>query len=77
MPATRRGSRPILAALGYRWDTYLDGERWRGVFLNPIMACPARLIAEEDCPFFKRRSFFTPYGDELRPNRRPGGPAAL
>lgn len=54
------------AALGYRWDTYLDGERWRGVFLNPIMACPARLIAEEDCPFFKRRSFFTPYGDELR-----------
>lgn len=54
------------ASRGYRWDTYLDGERWRGIFVNPLMACPAALIAEEHCPFFKRRSFFTPYADELR-----------
>lgn len=54
------------AALGYRWDSFLDGERWRGVFLNPLMACPRELLAGEGCPFFKRRSFFTPYGDELR-----------
>ena len=54
------------AALGYRWDSFLDGERWRGIFLNPLMACPRELLQQERCPFFKRRSFFTPYGDELR-----------
>ena len=54
------------AALGFRWDSLLDGERWRGVFVNPLMACPQQLIAAEGCPFFKRRSFFTPWADELR-----------
>ena len=54
------------AALGFRWDSFLDGERWRGVFVNPLMACPQQLIAAEGCPFFKRRSFFTPWADELR-----------
>lgn len=51
---------------GYRWDTFIPGEDWRGVFLNPIMACPRELIRRYACPFFKRRSFFTPYADELR-----------
>ena len=30
------------------------------------MACPAELLQKRDCPFFKRRSLFTPYADELR-----------
>ncbi len=54
------------AKLGYRWDTFVDGDAWRGIFVNPIMACPRELIVRENCPFFKRRSFFTPYADELR-----------
>lgn len=53
-------------ALGYRWDSYVDTSDLRDVFVNPIMACPRELIENRDCPFFKRRSFFTPYGDELR-----------
>lgn len=62
------------AALGYRWDTCVDGETWRGVFVNPIMGCPRELIEGKSCPFFKRRSFFTPYMDELR---RTDGCAAV
>ena len=30
------------------------------------MACPRELLANRGCPFFKRRSLFTPYADELR-----------
>lgn len=62
------------AALGYRWDTCVDGEAWRNVFVNPIMGCPRELIARGNCPFFKRRSFFTPFADELR---RTDGCAAV
>lgn len=54
------------AALGYRWDTVVDGETWRGIFVNPIMGSPTDLLIRDGCPFFKRRSFFTPYADELR-----------
>ena len=54
------------SSLGYRWDTVVDADAWRDLFVNPIMACPRELIEGENCPFFKRRSFFTPYADELR-----------
>lgn len=54
------------AEQGYRWDSYVQTEDLRAVFLNPIMACPRELIEKRGCPFFKRRSFFTPYADELR-----------
>ena len=37
------------------------------------MACPKLLLVDRGCPFFKRRSFFTPYADELR---RTDGQAA-
>ena len=60
------------AALGYRWDTFVDTEDLASLFVNPIMACP-KLLADRGCPFFKRRSFFTPYADELR---RTDGQAA-
>lgn len=53
------------AEKGYRWDTFVDADAWRDVFVNPIMGCPQELI-RQGCPFFKRRSFFTPYADELR-----------
>lgn len=57
---------PYFAAKGYTWDTYVQTEDMRGVFVNPIMACPRELLEKRGCPFFKRRSLFTPYGDELR-----------
>ena len=60
------------AGLGYRWDTAVDTQDLRGVFVNPIMACPAELL-RRGCPFFKRRSFFTDFADELR---RTDGAAA-
>ena len=44
----------------------MQTEDMRGVFVNPIMACPRELLEKRGCPFFKRRSLFTPYGDELR-----------
>lgn len=59
---------------GFRWDTFVPGQDWRGVFVNPIMACPRDLIRRYGCPFFKRRSFFTPFADELR---RTDGLAAV
>lgn len=57
---------PYFAAKGYIWDTYVNTDDLCGVFVNPIMACPAELLQKRDCPFFKRRSLFTPYADELR-----------
>lgn len=61
------------AAMGYRWDTYVNTADLENLFVNPIMACPRELLANRCCPFFKRRSFFTPYADELR---RTDGQAA-
>ena len=54
------------SSLGYQWDTFVNGDAWRNIFVNPIMGCPKELVEQEGCPFFKRRSFFTPYADELR-----------
>lgn len=61
------------ASQGYRWDSYVETDDLAPVFVNPIMACPQELVARRGCPFFKRRSFFTPYTDELR---RTDGQAA-
>lgn len=52
--------------LGFSWDSYVQTEDLKPVFVNPIMACPRELLEHRSCPFFKRRSFFTPYEDELR-----------
>lgn len=61
------------AERGYRWDSYVQTDDLKQIFVNPIMACPKELLEERHCPFFKRRSFFTPYLDELR---RTDGDAA-
>lgn len=65
---------PHFAGLGFRWDSYVDTADLREIFVNPIMACPRELLENRGCPFFKRRSFFTPYADELR--RTDGNAAA-
>lgn len=51
---------------GFVWDSYVQTEDLKAIFVNPIMACPRELVEHRACPFFKRRSFFTPYEDELR-----------
>lgn len=61
------------ANLGYCWDSYVNTQDLKETFANPIMACPRELLANRGCPFFKRRSFFTPCADELR---RTDGTAA-
>lgn len=61
------------AELGFCWDSYLQTQDLQGAFVNPLMACPREMLAKRGCPFFKRRSFFTPYADELR---RTDGTAA-
>ncbi|WP_455502241.1 rhamnan synthesis F family protein [Gemmiger sp.] len=57
---------PYFAAKGYTWDSYVNTDDVKAVFVNPIMACPKELLQNRGCPFFKRRSLFTPYADELR-----------
>ena len=57
---------PYFAAKGYTWDSYVNTDDLKAVFVNPIMACPKELLQNRGCPFFKRRSLFTPYADELR-----------
>lgn len=57
---------PYFAAKGYTWDTYVQTDDLKEIFVNPIMACPQELLQNRGCPFFKRRSLFTPYVDELR-----------
>ena len=61
------------ANLGCCWDSYVNTQDLKEAFVNPIMACPRELLANRGCPFFKRRSFFTPCADELR---RTDGTAA-
>lgn len=54
------------AALGFAWTSAVPTDDLKPIFVNPIMACPRVLVQERGCPFFKRRSFFTPYADEMR-----------
>ena len=34
------------AALGYRWDTFVDTKDLTSLFVNPIMACPKLLLVD-------------------------------
>lgn len=44
------------AALGYRWDTYVDTAALERFNDYPLMGCPEPLL-RAGCPFFKRKSF--------------------
>ena len=70
---TAMDARPELDFWGLTRHYAMQSRRFGGavpdlkpVFVNPIMACPRELLANRGCPFFKRRSLFTPYADELR-----------
>ena len=44
------------AALGYRWDTFVDTKDLASLFVNPIMACPKLLLADEPTGALDTRS---------------------
>lgn len=51
--------------LGYRWDTYVNTDDYKGYAFCPIMFYLKDMIEKQRCPIVKRRSFFTDYQDYL------------
>ena len=65
-PGMRRVLPPTSPHSAFAGTVFSTASAGAAFFVNPLMACPQQLIAAEGCPFFKRRSFFTPWADELR-----------
>lgn len=59
-PFTQRFER-----LGFKSDVYINTEDLEGFTYQPILFAPTKLMREQRCPIFKRRSFFHPYDDVL------------
>lgn len=59
-PFTQRFER-----LGFISDVYVNTEDLEGFTYQPILFAPTKLMKEQRCPIFKRRSFFHPYDDVL------------
>ncbi len=52
---------PYFEELGFTWDTYVDWRKYQGISSYPLLYMPAALLRDDQCPVFKRRSFFIPY----------------
>lgn len=50
---------------GFKSDTYIDSNDLKDFTDHPIIDYPKKIIKENKCPIFKRRSFFNPYDDFL------------
>ncbi|KFJ07427.1 rhamnan synthesis F family protein [Bifidobacterium tsurumiense] len=50
-----------LADHGFTWDTYIDYKKYSGLSPYPMLYMPMQLLRDDDCPVFKRRSFFVDY----------------
>ena len=61
------------AALGYRWDTFVDTKDLASLFINPLWPAPSCCWRTAGARFSSAAAFFTPYADELR---RTDGQAA-
>ena len=68
---------PYFAAKGYVWDTYVQTDDMKDIFVNPIMACPRELLQNRGCPFFKRRSLFHALCGRAASHGRYGGAGAV
>ena len=44
--------------LGFKWTTSVEMESLREFSDYPLMMCPKKLMEEQRCPIFKKRSFF-------------------
>lgn len=51
--------------LGYKWDVYVNTDRYEKYAYNPGMFYIRDLLEKDRCPIMKRRSFFTNYRDFL------------
>lgn len=51
--------------LGYKWDVYVNTERYERYAYCPVMFYIRELLENDRCPIIKRRSFFTQYKDFL------------
>ena len=46
---------------GFAWDTYIDYKKYAGLSPYPMLYMPMQLLRDDECPVFKRRSFFVDY----------------
>lgn len=53
------------ADMGFRWDVYVNTDKYEGYSYFPLMFYAKEIIQETRCPIIKRRSFFTDYSDYL------------
>ena len=50
---------------GFKSDSYINSDDLKDFTYHPIIDYPKKIIKEDKCPIFKRRSFFNSYDDFL------------
>lgn len=47
--------------LGFTWASYIDWRKYQGYSSYPLLYMPMKIVRDDRCPIFKRRSFFVDY----------------
>lgn len=47
--------------LGFTWASYIDWRKYQGYSSYPLLYMPMQIVRDDQCPIFKRRSFFVDY----------------
>ena len=53
--------------LGYKWDTYIKPSWYDDYYEYVLLANPIELLVSQRCPVIKRKSFVSPFKDQLLP----------